>query len=72
MTNEEAAGFQKMFLFLSLKKGCRAPKNVGTCEHNSREPPFHQKLYYLKYRKGGGGLNKLRFNTKKVIDFTVF
>ena len=37
------------------KNGCRAPKNVGTCEYNSREPPFMQKLYYLKYREGGGG-----------------
>ena len=47
-----------LYQWVSLKNGYRAPKNVGTCEHNSMEPPFHQKLYYLKYRKGGGGVKK--------------
>ena len=33
---------------------------------------FDQKLYYLKYREGGGGLKKYCASTLKMIDFTVF
>ena len=33
---------------------------------------FDQKLYYLKYREGGGELKKYCALRLKIIDFTVF
>ena len=49
-----------------------APKNVGTCEHNSREAPGIKNYIIKNIGKGEGSFKKIALQHLKMINFTVF